>query len=80
MLPAIAMKFLRDGVDSANTFGVFSLEGQDNYNFFDKSLTSIFEGASTEGSQADWTPIGLHFKSESDFLTSIGHLDFASYT
>ena len=64
-MPAIGLKFLRDGVDSANTFGVFGLEGQDNYNFFENDLTTIFPGAQQDPS--DWSPIGQHFMSETNF-------------
>lgn len=74
MMPAMALKFLRDGEDSGNTFGVLDLEGQASYNFFESSLTTKFGGSSNE----DWTPIGINFKTATDFVTSIGNSDFAS--
>jgi len=40
-VPAISLKCLRDGVQSANMFALYSLEGQDNYwNLFAHDLTN----------------------------------------
>lgn len=44
MNPTIALKFLRDGVDSANAFGNLNFMGQFSYNFFESSLSSILKG------------------------------------
>lgn len=74
-MPAMALKFLRDGEDSGNTFGLLGLEGQASYNFFESSLTTKFEGDSPN---EDWTPIAINFKTATDFTTSIGNSDFAS--
>ena len=75
MAPAIAVKFLRDGVDSANTFGALSLEGQSGYNFFEEEIATIIPPITQENS--DWIPIGQHFSSETFFLNMIGNSDFA---
>ena len=32
--PSMGIKFLRDGMDSANLVAMFSLNGQQSYNFF----------------------------------------------
>ena len=76
MIPALAVKFLRDGVDSANTFGAHSQDGQNGYNFFEDSIATIIPPASQENS--DWIPIGEHFSSETFFPTMIGNSDFAA--
>lgn len=42
MIPGIALKFLRDGMDSANTVArVNSRKGQRSYNWFDSEITSL---------------------------------------
>ena len=76
MTPALAVKFLRDGVDSANTFGAHSQDGQNGYNFFEDSIATIIPPASQENS--DWIPIGEHFSSETFWPTMIGNSDFAA--
>lgn len=38
--PSIAVKFLRDGRDSGNQFGMVSFEGTDSWNFFDNPFMS----------------------------------------
>lgn len=78
MSPAIALKFLRDGVDSANTFGIFDIGGQKEYNFFKNELSTMVRASCEECD--DWNPIGEHFITESFFLSSIGNSDLASYT
>jgi len=47
MNPTIALKFLRDGVISANAVANHNVEGQLSYNFFENSLHSNL-GESTE--------------------------------
>jgi hypothetical protein len=56
MSPAIGIKILRDGIDSANTFGLFELEGQPEYDFFKNDLSSIIPGAVQNPS--DWDAVG----------------------
>ena len=41
---SVAVKFLRDGVDSANSFGRGEGIGQRSFNFFEKSLNSVVKG------------------------------------
>jgi hypothetical protein len=41
MQPSIAVKFLRNGIDSANALGNLNQFGQKSYNFFESSLSSI---------------------------------------
>jgi len=38
--PGVSMKFLRDGVPSGNMFAMYSLQGQDSWNFFAHDLTN----------------------------------------
>merc|ERR1739844_565160 len=39
MAPGIGIKFLRDGIDSANIIAEFCMDGQDSLNFFEHSLS-----------------------------------------
>ena len=38
--PGIGLKFLRDGVDSANMMAMFSVEGQESWNFFKNNFSN----------------------------------------
>jgi len=38
--PGLSMKLLRNGVPSGNMFAMYSLQGQDSWNFFDHDLTN----------------------------------------
>lgn len=69
MMPAIAVKFLRDGVDSANTFGSAGLNGSDSYNFFDSSMFSAETGFTpvAGGGAFDFSKFSEHIKSETYF-------------
>ena len=40
MAPGIGIKFLRDGIDSANIIAEFCMDGQDSLNFFEHSLSN----------------------------------------
>ena len=39
-LPGIGLKFLRDGLDSANLVAMHSLDGQQSWDFFQQDLTT----------------------------------------
>ncbi len=39
-LPGIAIKFLRDGVDSANVLAMYTIDGQKSWNFFKNDLSN----------------------------------------
>ena len=42
--PGIALKFLRDGVESASMVAMYSVEGQDSWNFFKNDFTNHIPG------------------------------------
>ena len=73
MLPTMAVKFLRDGMDSANAVSNFNGHGQTSYNFFENSLNSIL----TEFPLPE--DVSIHIKEETNFVNSVGHSDFASF-
>jgi len=77
-LPALVIKYLRDGVPSANSFAMFSLLGQNSYNFFKHDLSNhvpIF---------GPWAPTAQQlvldaFLAASSWPTMIGLSDMASW-
>lgn len=78
MNPSIALKFLRDGVDSGNIMANVSTQGQRSYNFFKNDLMSILR-ASPDGfdNPPSLKDISEHIKPETGFTASLGHSDFS---
>ena len=76
MSPGIGIKFLRDGIDSADIVAQFSLDGQMSLNFFENSLSNNIEPSVAPGILQ-----GLaHFAVETDFAWSMGLSNFAMHT
>jgi len=40
LCPSLALKFLRTGIHSANTFAMYTFDGQDTFNFFEHDLST----------------------------------------
>lgn len=74
MNPSIALKFLRNGMDSGNVVANHSFLGQDSYNFFANSLSTIL---TDDASPLD--TVHRHFKKATDFQGGVGNSEFASY-
>jgi len=76
--PGISVKCMRSGVPSANIFAMFSLQGQDSWNFFKHDLTNHVPDLS---SKADFILQRLRgkFAEASDWPTMLGLADFATY-
>ena len=66
LIPSIAIKFLRDGMESVNHLANVSFEPQDNFNFFAKDFRSAIELFANEGEkktiQKKFTEISKTFK------------------
>jgi len=45
--PGIALKFLRDGIDSANLVAMERISGQEGYNFFEKEFSNFLPSESS---------------------------------
>ena len=74
--PGIALKLLRDGVDSANMIGMYSMDGQPgSNNFFAHSFSNHIPfpkpGMASEA-------LNKKFSSASDYITSLGLSDSAT--
>jgi len=73
--PGMALKFLRDGVDSANIIAMYSVDGQPgNYDFFANSFSNHI--SFPKPGLASWA-IGKKFSTATDFITSLGLSDAA---
>lgn len=74
--PSIAIKFLRDGRDSANQFGMVSFEGTNSWNFFANPFMShlpVHEGEC--GSET----VAKYNAQATPFIFQNGSIDMASF-
>jgi len=76
MNPSMALKFLRDSMDSGNISANHSFFGQSSYNFFENSVSTIV--TDTDNISVLDT-VHQHFKRASDFQGGLGNSEFASY-
>ena len=79
MNPTIALKFLRDGIDSANAFGNMNVIGGSTYNWFENNLFSNLKEAGALQEQLVNNPIMLKTMPSTNFITAVGHSEFASF-
>lgn len=79
MMSTMALKFLRDGVDSANSVANQNLGGQASYNYFDAPLfTNLMDsGFENEVLSGD---IVTAIRPQTNFVASVGNSDMALYT
>ena len=72
--PGMGLKFLRDGVDSANLVAMYSVNGQDSWNFFKNDFTNhIGPGG------LDLVPLEIKFSEATNYISEVGLSDWASY-
>jgi len=75
--PGIALKFLRDGVASANLVAMFSTSGQSSWNPFKNDFTNSFSlDANPDVLQK---ALAAKFSSVTNSVATVGLLDLASY-
>ena len=75
MMPSMGLKFLRDGMDSANIVANLNFAGgQESYNFFEGSLHTVLEddGFDLETADEKITLVFNHAKKASNFIFSVG--------
>ena len=73
MTPGLGLKFLRDGVDSANLIAKYSLDGQEHWNFFGNEWSNHIPAPQ----RADLIPLELTYFTETDFIQAVGLSDMA---
>jgi len=70
-LPGMGLKFLRDGRDSANLVAMYSLSGQQSWNFFKNNFTTRIGSGPPE-----LVPLKLKFQEATNYVTQVGLSDW----
>ena len=76
----MALKFLRDETDSANAVANMHKFGQTSYNFFENSLHSNLADTFELTREVQNSEITRKVTQSTNFVSSLGHSDFALYT
>jgi hypothetical protein len=76
LAPGFGLKFLRDGVDSANLVAMYSVEGQpNNWNFFGNDFTNHVSDATSTKLKL----LSAKFASATNYVTEVGLRDWANF-
>ena len=76
LAPGMGLKFLRDGIDSANLVSMFSVNGTpDDWNFFSKNFTTHVDAGTTIKLKL----LSAKFASETDYIQESALADMASF-
>ena len=75
IVPGMGVKFLRSGVDSANFVAMFSVDGQDNWNFFSNSWSNHVPTPKS----ISLKPLEAKFATATDYIQAVGLSEMASY-
>ena len=70
------MKFLRDGMASANWFAMFAFDGQTSFNFFKNRWTNILREMQNECARES---IGKHLAEVSDHTGAMSVMELAEF-
>ena len=73
--PGLGLKFLRDGVDSANLVSMFSVDGQDSWDFFANNWSNHIPDIVSKA----LIPLGIKFHTATDYIQAVGLSDMAKY-
>ncbi len=73
--PGMGLKFLRDGIDSASLVAMFSVDGQDSWNFFANDFSNHIP-TSTSLSLA---PVALKFSTVTPWIQTVGLSNWAQH-
>ena len=73
--PGMGLKFLRDSVDSANLVAMFSVDGQENLNFFENDWSNHVPNTRSK----NLIPLEARFMTATKYVQTVGLSDFASY-
>jgi len=72
--PGMGLKFLRDGIDSANLVAMYSVNGQESWNFFQNDFTNhIGPGG------LDLVPLEIKFSEATNYISEVALSDFGMY-
>jgi len=73
--PGIGLKFLRDGVASGNMVAMFSVDGQQSWNFFKNNFTNHIPALTSPS----LIPLGIKFATATRNVQQVGLSDMARY-
>ena len=73
--PGLGLKLLRDGVDSANLVSMFSVDGQDNWNFFANNWSNHIPKPESKA----LIPLAMKFHTATEYIQAVGLSDMAKY-
>ena len=71
----MGLKFLRDGVDSANTVAMYSVDGQDNWDFFMHDWSNHIP----DMQNAFLDPLANKFHEATEYIQSMGLSNMAQW-
>jgi len=72
----MGVKFLRDGIDSANFVAMFGVDGQNSLNFFGNDWSNHIPTPTDK----TLIPLALRFKTATDYIQTVGLSDMAMAT
>ena len=76
LAPGMGVKLLRDGMDSANFVCMFSVDGQDDLNFF----ANDFVNHIPDPHSIALLPLEARFATATNYIQTVGLSEMASYT
>ena len=74
--PGMGLKFMRNGLDSVSLVAMFSVDGQPTWNFFANDFSNHIPGIT----DPTLIPLGIKFKTATDWIQTVGLSDFSTYT
>ena len=76
LAPGFGLKFLRDGVDSANLVAMYGVNGTPgDWNFFEKTFSTHIQAAKGAALEA----LAAKFSKSTDFIQQVGLSDIATF-
>jgi len=76
LAPGMGLKFLRDGIDSASLVSMYSVNGQDSWNFFHNDFSNHIGPVESLKLKA----LGAKFATATDYIQAVGLSDWAQFT
>jgi hypothetical protein len=73
LTPGIGLKFLRDGAESASLVSMFSVAGQDTWNYFANDFSNHIPAA-----PLSLQPLAAKFATATDYVQAVGLSDWAT--
>lgn len=75
LAPGLGLKFLRDGIDSASLVAMYSVDGQDSFNFFKNDFSNHIPAAKSKS----LIPVAAKFATVTNYVQSVGLSDWAQH-